>query len=204
MACTATATRDVQREVIKLLETSDCVKVSVSPDRPNIFYGVEIRTDIESDFSDLIVSLRQNQVQTPRVIVYCRSLNMCADLYAHFHFELGSSSYYPDHAPHVSDNRLFSTFHACTPQYNKDVILKSLGVVRVVSATVALGMGIDLKDINSVIHYGAPGSIVEDYFQESGGSGGCADEGTLVLSVMVPLTLLLVTDPDGAKENMKC
>ncbi len=52
-----------------------------------------------------------------------------------------------------------------------------------------------------------------------GGSGGCADEGTPVLSVMVPLTLLplemccgcvdggalgLVTDPDGAKENMKC
>ncbi len=62
MACTATATRDVQREVIKLLEMSDCVNVSVSPDRPNIFYGVEIRTEIESDFSDMIVSLRQNQV----------------------------------------------------------------------------------------------------------------------------------------------
>ncbi len=109
-----------------------------------------------TDFSDLIVSLHQNQVQTPRLIVYCQSLNMCADLYAHFHFELGSSSYYPD------------------PQYNKDVILKSLGVpdgtVRVVFATVALGMGIDLKDINSVIHYGAPRSI-EDYFQESGRGG---------------------------------
>ncbi len=51
-----------------------------------------------------------------------------------------------------------------------------------------------------------------------GGSGGCADEGTPVLSV-VPLTLLplemccgcvdggalgLVNDHDGAKENMKC
>ncbi len=146
MACTATATRDVH---IKLLEMSDCVNVNVSPDRPNIFYGVEIRTEIESDFSDLIVSLRQNQVQTSRVIVYCQSLNMCADLYAHFHFELGSSSYYPDHAPHVSDNRLFGMFHSCTPHYNKDVILKSLGVpdgtVRVVFATVALGMGIDLK-----------------------------------------------------------
>lgn len=65
-------------------------------------------------------------------------------------------------------------FHASTPQHNKDVILKSLlvpdGVVRVVFATVALGMGIDLRDVNTVIHYGAPQSL-EDYFQESGRGG---------------------------------
>ena len=68
----------------------------------------------------------------------------------------------------------------CTPQHNKDVILQSLrdpkGVVRVVFAMVALGMGIDLQDVNTVIHYGAPRSL-EDYFQESGRgrrSGGSA------------------------------
>ncbi len=48
-----------------------------------------------------------------------------------------------------------------------------------------------------------------------GVSGGCADEGTLVLSVMVPLILLPLEmclgcvdggalGLDGAKENMKC
>lgn len=156
----------------------DCVNVTTSPDRPNIFYSVKNRTDIESDFSDLMLSLRQNQVKTPRVIVYCRSLNMCADLYAHFHSELGSLSYYPTDAPHLSDNRLFGMFHACTPQYNKDIILKSLsvsdGVVRVVFATVALGMGIDLQNVNHIIHYGAPRSI-EDYFQESGRGGRSGD-----------------------------
>ena len=58
-------------------------------------------------------------------------------------------------------------FHASTPKHNKDIILKSLcksdGVVQVVFATVALGMVIDLKDVNTIIHYGAPQSI-EDYF----------------------------------------
>lgn len=44
---------------------------------------------------------------------------------------------------------------------------KEDGVVRVVSATVALGIGINFKGLNRVIHYGAPSSI-EDYFQESG------------------------------------
>ena len=50
-------------------------------------------------------------------------------------------------------------YHSCTPQYNKD-ILESLrdpnGVVRIVFATVALGMGINLQDVNTIIHYGAP------------------------------------------------
>ena len=58
-----------------------------------------------------------------------------------------------------------------TPQHNKDVILESLtipdGVVRIVFATVALGMGVNLIDTITVIHYGAPQSI-DDYFQESG------------------------------------
>jgi ATP-dependent DNA helicase RecQ len=71
-------------------------------------------------------------------------------------------------------------FHASTPANNKDIILKSLvepeGVVWVVFATVALGMGVNLKGVNTIIHYGAPQSI-DDYFQESGRggrSGECA------------------------------
>ena len=103
-----------------------------------------------------------------------RTLDVCADLYAYFHYELGDQSYYPPGAERISDNRPFGMFHASTPQHNKDVILSSLskpdGVVRVVFATVALRMGINLQDINTVIHYGAPSSI-EDYFQESGRGG---------------------------------
>ena len=71
----------------------------------------------------------------------------------------------------MSQNRLFWIFHASTPQYNKDIILKNFrvpdGVVHVVFATVALGMGFDLQDNNDVVHHGAPSSL-EDYFQESG------------------------------------
>ena len=44
------------------------------------------------------------------------------------------------------------------------------GVVRIVFATIALGMGVNLLDVNTVIHYGAPRSI-DDYFQESGRGG---------------------------------
>ena len=174
LACTATVTRSIQQEVMNSLEMIDCDFISTSPDRANIFYEVRPRTEIEIDLKPVICSLVEHKSRAPRVIVYCRSLDTCANLYAHFHHELGSDSYYPSGAEQISDNRLFGMFHANTPQHNKEVILRSLtqpdGVVRVVFATVALGMGINLRDVNTIIHYGGAQSI-DDYFKESGRGG---------------------------------
>ena len=68
-------------------------------------------------------------------------------------------------------------FHASTPQHSKDVVMGSLqechGTVGVVFASVAMGMGIYLHGVNTIIHYGAPSSN-EDYFQASGRSGDSA------------------------------
>ena len=44
------------------------------------------------------------------------------------------------------------------------------GTVRVVFASVAMGVGIDLHGVDTIFHYGAPSSI-EDYFQASGRRG---------------------------------
>ena len=70
------------------------------------------------------------------------------------------------------------TCSASTPQHSKDVIMGSLqdchGTVRVVFASVAMGMGIDLHGVDTIIHYGAPSSI-EDYFQASGRRGQSGD-----------------------------
>ena len=98
---------------------------------------------------------------------------MCAHLYSLF-VRAWSNAYYPSGVEELCCNRLIAMYHACTPQCNKDVVLKSLqnpeGNVRVVFATIALGMGINLKSVNTIIHYGAPRSL-EDYFQESGRGG---------------------------------
>ena len=108
----------------------------------------------------------------------------CADLYEHFLFSLGDSCYYPSGAPHVSDNRLIAMYHANTPSHNKDVIFHSMqkpdGVVRVVFATVALGMGINFAALNTTMHYGAP-STIEDYFQESGCVGRSGEQGISIV-----------------------
>ena len=87
---------------------------------------------------------------------------ICADLFSHFSYEMEKSQYYPPSAPELSENRLLGMFHA-SPQHSKDVIMGSLqdchGTVRVVFASVATGMGIDLHGVDTIIHYGAPSSI---------------------------------------------
>ena len=81
---------------------------------------------------------------------------------------MGISQYYPPGAPEFSMNRLFGMFHVKTLQRSKDNIVRSLQdpnrVVRVVFASVAIGMGVNLQRVNIILHYGAPNSI-EDFFQ---------------------------------------
>ena len=133
-----------------------------------------MRYTIEKDFEAIVEDLAVNNIKAHRILVYCQSLDMCSNLYAHFLHTLREASYYPPGAEQISDHRLFGMYHSCTDVHNKSVIMDSLcqpdGVVRVVFATMALGMGVDFKDLDFIIHYGAPRSL-EDYFQESGRAG---------------------------------
>ena len=179
IACSATVTPQIRRDCTKKLDMDGCEFVSYSPDRPNIFYKVARQTSIEEELQLLLSSLKDKRQDTPRAIIYCRTLNSCAELFATFQEYMGKEQYYPDGAAEISDNRLFGMYHASTTQHNKEVVLKSLGhadgVVRVVIATIALGMGVDMRDVNTIIHYGAPRSI-DDYFQECGRGGRSGEQ----------------------------
>ena len=133
---------------------SEIVTAKLSPNHSNIMYVERRRTDLETNFSESVSTLKEKQKDTLRVVVYCRTLMICADLFSHFSYEMGKSQYYP---PSVPENRLFGMFHASTPQHSKDVIMGSLqdchSTVRVVFASV-----IDLHGVNTIIHY-APSSI---------------------------------------------
>ena len=119
--------------------------------KPNITYEAVRKNTIEKDFSSVVRDLAERNIKARRVkvVVYCQSLDMCASLYAHFLRYLQDASYYPPGVEQVSDNRLFAMFHSCTDEHNKRVVMSSLsqadGVVRVVFATMALGMGVDFK-----------------------------------------------------------
>ena len=136
---------------------SEVVVVMLSPNRSNIMYVERRRTDLETDFSESLSTLKEKLKDTLRVVVYCRTLMICADLFSRFSYEMGKS--HPPSAPELSENRLFGMFHASTPQHSKYVIMGSLqdchGTVRVVFASVAMGIGIDLHGVDTIIHYGS-------------------------------------------------
>lgn len=126
LSCTATTTRNDKNEIIENLEMRGCVEVSASP---NIFCEVKRRSNIEADMSHVLCDLRKNSIKAARVLVYCHSLDMCSQLFAHFNYEMGEASFYPPGAPHLSENRIYGIFHSGTSEHNKDVILNSLMVL---------------------------------------------------------------------------
>ena len=65
-------------------------------------------------------------------------------------------------------------YHSKTPEKIKEKVLQSFmednGKSRVVIATSALGMGVNIQDVRQIIHYGVP-SDLESYVQEVGWGG---------------------------------
>ena len=133
-----------------------CVEVTASLDRPNVYYEMKPRTDIDADFWPLVSTLREKAVHAPRVLIYCQSLDMCAEIYAHFHHELQEASYYPQDSMTDTACLVFSIqAHVSTTRMSPSRVFRFLMELYVLCLPPALGMGINLQDINTVIHYGA-------------------------------------------------
>ena len=81
-------------------------------------------------------------------------------------------AYFPLGGPTVCSNMLIGMFHAKTLKRHKERVSDSLfeGVCRVVFASTALGMGVNLQGICQVIHYGPPREV--DYFVQEIGRAG--------------------------------
>ena len=167
MCLTATASRKVRSKIIQLLHVTNTKHVKQSPDKKNITYLVKKVDELEETFQWLIDQLTRTW-QIPKTIIYCRSLKDCGEIYTLFDEVKGGSSNCETSIPVVA------MYHSKTPDNIKELVLSSLlevdGKCRVVIATSALGMGVNIPDVRSIIHY-APPSNVEEYIQEVGRGG---------------------------------
>ena len=178
IAMTATASQADIKHIQDSLGLKSCKRIIANPDRKNIFYKKSFRHGQDVDAIQAILmpiaeGLLEEKINYPLTIVYV-PLRLCGFVYKMFEHVLSAEQYYPLGSASIPANRLFAQFHAPQTTEMKDEILKQLcsgrSTIRVVFATVAIGMGVDIPDIRQVIHVGPP-STVKAYFQETGRAG---------------------------------
>lgn len=174
VALTASSKVDTRKKIIDVLGMHNCIEIVANPDRRNIKLHVkEVANDIPNSFTWLIDELKENNVNSKRVIIYCKSIRQCTKFFNFFKMELGNALYCegkPKHARY----RLVGMYHSSTDEDIKRIVSQSLneenGYVRVVIATSALGMGVDVKGLHLVINFGPP-NCIESYYQAFGRAG---------------------------------
>lgn len=177
MALTATATKCVKMDIIRILGMKNPIAVTASPSRSNIKYAVKSFQNFSEAFGGLLEGLRAKREAFPMTILYCRRLIDCGELYLHFRDNLGANFTEPVNAPDLPQFRLVDMYHSSTEDDVKDSIVASFSHeshLRLVIATVAFGMGVDCSHVQQIIHVGPPDDL-EAYIQETGRAGrdGC-------------------------------
>ena len=151
MALTATATERVRDDILKQLKLRDPRSYVASFNRPNLTYRVEAKA---AAYDQLLAFLRARPNDSG--IVYCASRKTSESIATKLRADGIAAQ--PYHAGLEPGER---TRH-------QDAFLRD--DVRVISATIAFGMGINKPNVRFVVHYDLPKNL-ESYYQETGRAG---------------------------------
>src|SRR5213080_3675136 len=151
MALTATATERVRGDIIKQLKLRDPRCYVASFNRPNLTYRVVPKT---APYEQLLAFIRSRPNDSG--IVYCASRKNTESLARNLNEDGVSAKPY-----HAGLTNVERTKH-------QDAFLRD--DVRVITATIAFGMGINKPNVRFVVHYDLPKNL-ESYYQETGRAG---------------------------------
>ena len=160
-------------------EITEVVRAPV--DRPNIFISKEKRkpnNNVFDSYDDILKpiaeELKVKKFTYPLTLIYM-PLKWCGYAFRLFEevIESKSRTSLTDSLSPM-ESRLYGQFHAPQTTKLKDEFLCQLtsdsSTIRVLFATVALGLGVDIRGIRKIIHITPPRSIAS-YYQEIGRAG---------------------------------
>ena len=150
-AFTATATRQVREDIVRILQLQSPEVVVTGFDRPNLRFEVLRPKNKRAALLELLSARREKSG-----IIYCATRKsvetVCSTL--------------------LAEGFVATRYHAGLEpeerQANQEAFLRDRATVMV--ATNAFGMGIDKSNVSYVIHYNMPKSL-EAYYQEAGRAG---------------------------------
>jgi len=172
---TATANKSARTKLQRQFCMKDCAEIIDNPDRSNIKLFVanhKSTQPLDETFSFLTQSLKEQKQDCDRVIVFCTSIKTCSDLFTMLRLELGC---------HI---RYVEMYHSSTTDSVKEDVKKdlanALGMIRVLIATSAAGMGVNFSGVTSVVNYGPPKDM-DTFIQQIGRAGREGTQATAVL-----------------------
>ncbi|XP_060559100.1 uncharacterized protein LOC132719355 [Ruditapes philippinarum] len=187
LSLTATCTPKIKEEIMTSLQLDECNTdiICKSANRENIFIicRKKLTREYEVELDWLVNHLKERGKNSKKSIVYCRSIDTVSEVFITVKRLLGDQAY--SDGIKCSQNLLVEMYHKCTHETSKNRILtdfsSNLSTIRCLFATVALGMGIDIPDVDIVVHIGCPKSVIS-YWQEA---GRCARDGRQGLSYIM-------------------
>jgi len=137
-------------------------------------FKLELPVNLTQLSEKVIKELTDKRLAYPKSIIFCKHYRDCSDLYLMIRRGMGKIFTEPVNSPDLSKFRMVEMYTSISTPAKRDDVIELFstpnGQLRLVTATIAFGMGVDCPDIRRVMHWGVP-SDKEEYVQGSGRAG---------------------------------